>query len=36
VTRNVIKANAEAIQVGVRTILSEVERASSQATEEAA
>ncbi len=36
VTRNVIKANAEAIQVGVRTILSEVERASSQATEAAA
>lgn len=36
VTRNVIKANAEAIQVGVKKILSAVERARSAATEEAA
>ncbi len=36
VTRNVIKANTEAIQVGVKTILSQVERASTPATGEAA
>lgn len=36
VTRNVIKANADAIQVGVKKILSEVERVRSTATEAAA
>ncbi len=36
VTRNVIKANAEAIQVGVKTLLSAVERLGNAATETAA